>query len=224
MRIFPAHPDQSSAGFTLVEVLAVLTVGALLMALVLPAARNALESSRSVRCAGNLRQLGQLVFAYGTDHNGDLLPTLDRTTTSGTGMEWMNRLRAEGYLPLWYNKPKSIMNCPSRSRISNTAYNGVHYGMNWYPGFYNISGTTASEGSDSPHKLINIIRPSQTLMLAETNFYYAINVRDTAYRISPHNGSSNIIFFDGHMASWKGNLPTIASAFYPAVPQAYPFY
>ena len=72
-------------GFTLVEVLVVISIVAILVALLLPALAVAKETAMSVKCLSNLRQVGVMGAAYGTDfkqyaisptlgHNGDLNP------------------------------------------------------------------------------------------------------------------------------------------------------
>ncbi len=55
------------AGFTLVELLVVIAIMALLIAILLPALRQARESARQVICLSNLRQIGLGSLAYGQD-------------------------------------------------------------------------------------------------------------------------------------------------------------
>lgn len=52
------------AGYTLVELLVTITIIASLVALTLPAVQAARESSRRVRCADNLRQIGLALQSY----------------------------------------------------------------------------------------------------------------------------------------------------------------
>ncbi len=56
--------------FTLVELLVVIGVIAVLVAMLLPAMANAREQSYRVKCASNLRQMGQIAHGFAVNHKG----------------------------------------------------------------------------------------------------------------------------------------------------------
>jgi len=71
-----AHPaGQQAGGFTLVELLVVISVIAILAALLLPALSKGKKKSLQADCVSNQRQIGVALALYTSD-NADVLPQL----------------------------------------------------------------------------------------------------------------------------------------------------
>jgi len=65
-------------GFTLVELLVVISVIALLMAILLPALQKAKYQAKRVFCMNNVRQQSVIFFTYAHDNDGKFPPHTER--------------------------------------------------------------------------------------------------------------------------------------------------
>jgi len=72
--LLSSHPAAAARAFTLVELLVVISIVALLIAILLPALRNARAEAKRVMCKSNQRQLGMAFVMYAQDFK-DYLPT-----------------------------------------------------------------------------------------------------------------------------------------------------
>jgi len=74
-------------GFTLVELLVVITILSMLMALLLPSLRQARSAARKAACISNLRQIGVALLSYCDDQDDGAFPSQGRWQAS-----WMVRI------------------------------------------------------------------------------------------------------------------------------------
>jgi prepilin-type N-terminal cleavage/methylation domain-containing protein len=151
-------------GFTLVELLVVITIIGILISLLLPAVQAAREAARRMQCSSNLKQLALALHNYHVQCN--IFPpamqcaaTETPGSTTNMGPNWciaiLPFLEQQALynsftlsVPIsnavnreWRGVPLSVMNCPS-DPASRTAYAGQSSaeGDNWARGNYGANG------------------------------------------------------------------------------------
>ncbi len=199
--------------FTLIELLVVISIIALLIALLLPALTNARETARTVACASNQRQIGNMFHAY-AGGNRETMPNRQTDFSAPQGEEkrwdwrqWMvNDRIIDDRANIGSTKSsKRILFCPTNT--TNDSYPNTNLGTAGALGGGSVNGATPYYGTPRYHlftwvKLSNINRPSATIVVMEGNTwttdgnqYEKINQWITWL----HLESSNFLWIDGHV-------------------------
>lgn len=239
----PTPPDSVEAfskrarceeAFTILEILVVVTLLAILAALLVAGVSAVQRMGDRARCASNLRNLGSIIHLYAADQDGDLVPSLNRRAGSTSGDTWMVTLnnarmfdrgprRGNQNWPSWHMDPRGIMTCPSLE----TRQSGHEKLMDRQSlsaadaraSFYNSSGMhyamfTIIAGRDNrrqrphqrPWKLNQFEKPGLTPIVGESNYEYLISPSNASNRAHPHRGM-NLLYLDGSVLFVDGELP-----------------
>jgi len=156
--------------FTLVELLVVITVIALLMAILLPALQRAEDQARDVVCRSNLRGVGAGIFIYLQDHD-HRMPDMHTHTNNTNGHLWWddrgNPLRPGDHYAYWgiafidYAKKREVFGCPAFRNFCEIIAQDLLYGGDYR---FIYTSAFAANGWLSEEKTTRIPHPAEVIV------------------------------------------------------------
>lgn len=227
MLIALSRSQQTGRGFTLIEILVVISIIAILIGIILPALAKARESAREVKCRSNQRQIGIAIEAYGVDHKG-------RMPDSGSDpvTKWGD-LATRGLTPYFPYTLQSVVKtgdfvwlCPTHD-FQWTGYWNSSYGYNvqymlepgpTYPhagfiGFYNL-GILSSLIDKPSEKLVTI---DHTAPAGNGNLWTYVTRPGDSNNIDGfgrpdfrHSKRANVLFADSHVEPMDSSINDVA--------------
>lgn len=203
---------RKTAGFTLLELLAVCALIAILLCLVFPAVSSAkMEASRS-KCASNLRQIGLALQLYANDNGGFFPPTTHTTGSRHIEESWIYGLA--GYL----DNIDRVRVCPAdpvkrqeqilKRKATSYALNEMVFDQEEYRQIHRIPKPSMTllavilSENRTPSASWDHVHSSQW-----SSWQYIINDvevdrhRNGARKSDRLTGSANYLYADGHAAS-----------------------
>jgi prepilin-type N-terminal cleavage/methylation domain-containing protein/prepilin-type processing-associated H-X9-DG protein len=173
-------PNSPAKAFTLVELLVVIAIISILAGLLLPALENALDSSRSIHCMNNVKEICLIQFNY----NDEYYPFITPGVMEGTS--WNNWMVKHGWFPV-----REILYCPSNTENEVDRDYSINSGLNGHI-----------------NRIDYFKNPSARVLHCDSwwyelwsQTYYLVRVYDinAGKDIYWHQGGASFGFFDGHV-------------------------
>jgi len=200
--------------FTLVELLVVISVVALLMAILMPALSRAKQESQSIVCLNNLRQMLLAANVYANENDGFYPSAYYNKTVNGiktrycwdfsTTKDWSTTPATVKVRPgiLWDGKTiEKIHQCPAFKGKSNTA-NDPYTGYNYNTSYIGRDETQSPRPPDNAipsAKVLEVGQPDRTAIFGDGQYTEGANKFMRAPFSNPRDAS-----FSGRWAGTQG--------------------
>jgi prepilin-type N-terminal cleavage/methylation domain-containing protein/prepilin-type processing-associated H-X9-DG protein len=169
------------AGFTLVELLAVIGIIALLLAIIVPVLQRSRQQAKAMACSSNVRQLLLALFAF-ESANRHLPFGFDDTRKDPPPGGWPGNIAYDRTGWWWFNYIEGsfrksqgrihVLWCPSR-QIRELQFEHVlhgNYGINTSVCKYATGRMSMAEFIGAPPALDKIANPSRTLLIVDSGY------------------------------------------------------
>jgi prepilin-type processing-associated H-X9-DG protein len=182
-----------TAGFTLVELLAVTATLAILIALVMASLPRVMEAARRAKCTSNLRHIASGFASYIADNDNFMPQRFYHGMPGWIGYD-------ELILP-YLDSDQKLFLCPSHKNLYFPLE--PSYGFNW---FYDNVNISTVDGLTTTILLAEAYQGTNR----ETGSHRADRNNSAEGRIDSerHRGKANYLFFDGHveLLTWEQTL------------------
>jgi prepilin-type processing-associated H-X9-DG protein/prepilin-type N-terminal cleavage/methylation domain-containing protein len=212
----PAQRRNQNSAFTLIELLAVITIIGILVALLLPAISQSKARAQRIQCANNLHQLGLGLQNFLTENHS--YPSAFALTKSDIpGRWWADQLERGGFdttTPATNFFEKGVWHCPSAHWPNIGPGDFLSYGYNAFgvlkvgdrPNALGLHGHyNPSSGTLIPIAESEVANPSDMMAIGDDlfGFIYFMRVDSVENKkwnaSSRHQGRANVVFCDGHV-------------------------
>ena len=212
-------------GFSLIELLVVISIIALLIAMLLPTLETARQVTRRTICASNERQIGIAWMTYVNDHSG-WLPRADSRLWDGitTNTKTWAYIMADQLIGGVYVDPPDVvqidqdgyLSCPTMEPLP-AGFNTTHrsdYGMN----YWGIGGESVFSSKPAYVKFGDVDVPANQVAFIDARYapggtytgYYRAHPQYQSGGVTSidfrHQGVVNVLYVDGHVKAYDPSI------------------
>jgi prepilin-type N-terminal cleavage/methylation domain-containing protein len=202
---------KSGSGFTLVELLVVISIIALLLSILMPSLQRARDQGRRIVCANNIRNMGLATTMYAEDYNGDS-PIISFNPYMNQPNYWQGQLAKYLGWPVanidttftyatkstrkfdkYPDRLMKVYQCPGVKPGDRSIW-GYSYGINRY------IWTTQQKDVGKYWRKKTLKVPAKVFYLMDCTYYAVGDAQDARSGFVHGKQAKNVLFADNHLS------------------------